>query len=114
MKKVFLLMATVVLFSACQTGSRSSSDMTVQDVQVDPENIEFVQISVEGMTCTGCESTVEKGLLSLDGVMEADASHTEKTAIVKFDKTRTSIDEMMLKIEERGYEPLGYETREVL
>lgn len=115
MKKVLLLLTIAVMFSACQSGgSRSSADMTVQDIQVDPENIEFVQISVEGMTCTGCETTVEKGLLSLDGVMEADASHTEKTAVVKFDKTKTSIDEMMSKIEERGYEALGFEAREVL
>lgn len=113
MKKLIFLFAVTLFAFSCQSSGEKKSEMDVQqEVQVDPENIQFVEISVEGMTCTGCENTVEKGVLSLDGVMEVEASHTGKTAIVKYDKTKANPDDMMTKIEERGYEALEYKIKE--
>lgn len=113
MKKIiFLLAVTLFVFSCQSAGEKKSEQEVQQEVQVDPENIQIVEISVEGMTCTGCENTVEKGVLSLDGVMEVEASHTAKTAIVKYDKTKATPDDMMTKIAERGYEALEYKIKE--
>jgi copper chaperone CopZ len=107
-KLIFLLTIALFIFSCQSTGEKKSG----QEVQVDPENIQFVEISVEGMTCTGCENTVEKVVLSLNGVMEVEASHTTKTAIVKYDMTKATPDDMMTKIAERGYEALEYKIKE--
>lgn len=105
---VFLLAISLLVFSCKSAGEKK----TEQKIQVNLENIQIVEISVEGMTCTGCENTVEKGVLSLDGVIEVEASHTEKTAIVKFDKTKANAEDMMAKINEKGYEALEYKIKE--
>lgn len=42
-----------------------------------------IELEVEGMTCGGCEATVEKMLRDAPGVLEADADFESKTAIVK-------------------------------
>jgi mercuric ion transport protein len=64
------------------------------------------------MTCSGCETTVEKSVLSLEGVMEVEASHHDKLTTVKFDKTRVTAEEMIAKINEKGYEALDYKVKD--
>lgn len=113
MKKLVFLLAIPLFVISCQsTGEKKTEQEVQKEVQVNPENIQIVEISVEGMTCTGCENTVEKGVLSLDGVMEVEASHTGKTAVVKYDMTKANPDDMMTKIAERGYEALEYKIKE--
>ncbi|MBI2266602.1 MAG: cation transporter [Armatimonadetes bacterium] len=42
-----------------------------------------VTLRVEGMTCTGCENTVEKAILKTPGVVAAKVSHDEKKAVIR-------------------------------
>lgn len=66
---------------------------------------ELVEISlpVDGMTCSGCENTVNTQLLKLDGVTEAKASHIKKQVIIQVDTLVTSIAEVEDEIEKVGY-----------
>ena len=109
MKKLFFLLAIPLFVISCQSAGEQKSE---QEVQVAPENIQFVEISVEGMTCTGCENTVEKGVLSLEGVLDVEASHTAPGAIGKYEKTKANPEDLMAKCEERGYEALEYKIKE--
>lgn len=114
MKKVLLLLALPLFIIACQGkgDKKQSGTEPAAQVEVAPENIQFVEIAVEGMTCTGCENTVEKSVMALDGVMDVEASHINKTALVKYDKTRANPDDMMTKINDKGYEALEYKIKE--
>ena len=63
-----------------------------------------VQLTIKGMTCTGCEEHVKHTALQLDGVLEATASYKEGTAKVKFDQTTISTANIGQAIEkETGY-----------
>lgn len=60
-------------------------------------------ISVTGMSCGGCEETVENALSELDSVAEVDANNESDSVEVVLDGT---IDDSRLRstIEDAGYE----------
>jgi len=64
---------------------------------------------VEGMTCTGCENTVEGSLKNIEGVAEADASFETGKAVVKYDKTLVTAEALEAGIVSRGYKVTGKE-----
>jgi len=59
------------------------------------------EITVEGMTCEGCEEVVEEALEMADGVETAEADRYEDVATVEGD---TDVDELVEKVEMAGYE----------
>ena len=52
-------------------------------------------ISIEGMMCTHCEKSVRNALMDIPGVITAEVSHENGTAIVELDGDVT--DEMLTK-----------------
>ena len=64
-------------------------------------------LTIEGMTCTGCEHHVNHSLTSSEGVLEVTSSYETGIAKVKFDKTKVSIDKLAMEVEkETGYKVL--------
>lgn len=61
-------------------------------------------IGVKGMTCVGCEVTLEQKISEIDGVVQVKASHTNKEAIIEFDRTKTDIIKIAAKINALGYQ----------
>jgi len=59
------------------------------------------EITVEGMTCEGCEEVVEEALEMADGVESADADRYEDVATVEGDPDPAVVVE---KVEMAGYE----------
>lgn len=62
-----------------------------------------LELSVEGMSCAGCEANLRFALSALAGVKRAKADYRAKTVEVAFDPARTSEDEVRRTIEEMGY-----------
>lgn len=62
-----------------------------------------INLGVDGMTCEGCENSVQFALGGLDGVDLVKADHEAKTVRVEFDAA--TIDETALgeAIEKMGY-----------
>ena len=58
-------------------------------------------LSVSGMSCGGCESTVEDAVSALDGCTGVDADHEADTVTVEGD---VSADALRSAIESSGYE----------
>ena len=44
----------------------------------------LIEVSIGGMTCTGCEQTIQTKLTKLEGVMMVKASFTTGTAMVEY------------------------------
>jgi copper chaperone len=63
-------------------------------------------IRVDGMTCGGCEQTIDKGLLGLEGVKTARADR-RGTVYVEYDLLKTSLEDIEQKIIEVGYKIPG-------
>lgn len=66
-------------------------------------------ISIEGMTCESCEATIERAGEKIGGLVSIDASASDKRAIVEFDATQTSVEQIMQAITASGYKTLGAE-----
>lgn len=62
-----------------------------------------VTLYVEGMTCGGCATDIEKTLSALDGVLEARVSFEKAEAWVRFDDRKISVDKIRKTIDGAGY-----------
>lgn len=63
-------------------------------------------MKIEGMMCGHCEMHTKKALEALDGVISAEVSHTEGTAIITLEKD-ISDDVLKQAVEEQGYQVTG-------
>lgn len=70
---------------------------------VNQMDIQTIQLDVEGMTCEACDSHVAYAVREVDGVLEAKADHKTGKAEVKFDKTKTSREEIIKSIDATSY-----------
>jgi copper chaperone CopZ len=61
---------------------------------------------VHGMTCGGCEQSVVRALLRVDGVRVAHASHIDRCVDVE---SSAQVDEQVIRlaIEDAGFEVVG-------
>ncbi len=103
MKKIlpFLFSVLLIVLFSCNNSTDSS-----HSEQKTLGQIVEISIPVGGMTCGGCENTVNTQLLKFEGVVESNASHIEKQVIVKVDTMITSINDMKSEIERVGYKVL--------
>lgn len=74
-----------------------------QVVYVQESQVETVTFDIEGMTCTGCEATVEHAASGVEGVLEADASYDTGKATIKFDRSRTNPEIIAAVINKTGF-----------
>ncbi len=65
--------------------------------------LKTIEIQVEGMTCTGCEQSIEKAVGGLDGITEVKADHQAGITTVTYDTVVASRDGIRAVIEETGY-----------
>lgn len=73
-------------------------------IVVKENNIVDAELSIEGMTCAGCEHSVNNALKDSKGVIDASSSYQSGTASVKFDQSKVSVNELATAVEEAtGY-----------
>lgn len=65
--------------------------------------MESITIPVEGMTCGGCVSSVQRALGRMLGVASAAASLEARQVTVNFDPARVLVDDLVQGIEDAGY-----------
>lgn len=70
-----------------------------------------VHIPVQGMSCGGCVSSVQKALGRLPGVAEATASLNPAGVTVRYDPASVDVQRLVGSIEDAGYSvPEGWLT----
>ncbi len=62
-----------------------------------------LEINVDGMTCTGCETHLAAELSSVDGVNSAEVSYKDGKAIITYDSARLSGRTINQVVENAGY-----------
>lgn len=69
-----------------------------------PAQLQKVSLKIEGMTCGGCESSVNYALSTKEGVLEAKTSYEERMANVTYDPALVTHETLIKAIEEEvGY-----------
>lgn len=72
-------------------------------IVIESENIAEANFDIEGMTCTGCEEHIKNAVAPLPGFISAKANHKTGKATIKFDKSKTDIENIIATIDETGY-----------
>lgn len=68
-----------------------------------PTSTAQVVLDVEGMTCASCNVTVRKALVNVDGVEAAEVSFEPPRAVVTYDPTRATVDQLVEATTNAGY-----------
>jgi mercuric ion transport protein len=74
---------------------------------VTPTAIHQVVYSIKGMGCAECEPEVENEVKKLPGIYSVKASCIHKNAIIRFDSTKISQENIVSAINHTGYEVQG-------
>lgn len=75
-----------------------------QTISVAEESqLQTAEFEVIGMTCGGCEAHVEHAVGELQGIVDVKASYENEKAIVKFDGSQTTIEEITVAIKSTDY-----------
>jgi len=106
--KMFLgivtIFAAVMLAFPSYSGIFFPENNVSKTIIIKENDIVEASLTVKGMTCTGCEHSVNYALTSSEGVIEASASYETGIASVKFDKSKISIDQLATAVEKKtGY-----------
>lgn len=81
-----ILLALFVLAS-CGGGKK--------EVKAVPAETATIVMSIDGMTCTGCENTIQTNLMKAEGVVSVTATYADGKAVIKFDPMK--IDTVKMK-----------------
>jgi copper chaperone CopZ len=72
-----LLLFTVILMALSCSGGK-------KDKLPEAGPTSFIEVKIEGMTCTGCEQTIQKNVGKLEGIKSVKATFTDGRAIVEY------------------------------
>lgn len=67
------------------------------------EDLETIDVTIEGMTCDACQNHVDHAVNELDGIVSIKTSYTNGNSIIQFDKTKTDQKEIKKAVESTGY-----------
>jgi copper chaperone CopZ len=102
--KNLLFVAIIAAFIAGCSGKSTSTDSQATTTVAAEKT---VTLAIEGMTCTGCENTIQEAVTKIDGVKSIKASHLDSTAVVSFNASKTSVEAIGAAVTEAGYEFKG-------
>jgi P-type Cu+ transporter len=64
--------------------------------------VERAELAIEGMSCAGCSTRVERSLNGLDGV-DATVNYATALASVAYDPDRVAVADLVREVERAGY-----------
>ena len=73
------------------------------------DNKKQVRFSIEGMTCSSCELTVNNQLSKVNGVIAYETSYATKSSLVTFDKAKVDVKAIETAISKTGYKVQRYD-----
>ncbi len=106
---IVTVFAVLMLAFPTYSGIFFSDNSNTSNVIVISENdILNAELSIKGMTCTGCEHSVNAALNNSEGVLEASSSYENGIALVKFAQSKVSVEQLATAVEEAtGYKVTG-------
>ena len=70
---------------------------------IDESNMNRVEFTISGMTCTGCETHIKHAVENLQGVASVNVSYENSNATVSYDAKQTTLEEIREAIGSTGY-----------
>ena len=94
------------------TPSVSHAVLSIMRWRQKPESAETpaatatIDLSIEGMTCTGCENTICSNIEKIPGVISVTASHTQGNAIIEYEPGKADTAKFKETVDGLGYKAL--------
>lgn len=96
--RIFFI-ALVLITISCKNTTEKTTDVTATT-----EELVTVELKIEGMTCTGCEGTIETNVLALEGISSVEAVHTSGSAHISSEVSLLDTTLIKETIESSGYQ----------
>jgi periplasmic mercuric ion binding protein len=99
---VFLMITTYI----CGLGvCKASASLIVakQSSLLRSEEPKEVTLKIVGMSCAGCANHIHTALSKTEGVISDKVNYPGNVAIVKYDASKISVDQIIKLIEKTGY-----------
>ena len=100
MEKYFYLLSLTLLLALSGCKGKGTEQTKEQMASVETTNL---RLKIGGMTCTGCEKTIEAGLSQIDGIRSVDAVFADSSAMLQVDTTKVKLEKIKSVIAALGY-----------
>ena len=71
-------------------------------------DIQTLHLQISGMDCFACNSEITHAVFGNDGIVEAKADYKTGSAIIKFDTSRSSVENIIRSVNATGYKVTGH------
>ena len=100
--KLFILLSAIFLIGfSCKNEGTKPVKNRVSD-------IERLEVSINGMFCTGCEQTIQNNVGKLDGIKSVEAAFKLNRAIIEFDPETVDTAKIRAAITGSGYKVAAF------
>lgn len=104
--RYLMILCFFLSFSCSDSGNKKSATESKSAVKTDVQTI-AAEITIGGMTCTGCEQTIQSGIKTVNGVKQVKADFKKGKAYVEFNAGTTDTSMFRQKITQSGYQVAG-------
>lgn len=99
---VFFILAISLLVISCGGNKKDKAN--------DSGPAATVEVKIGGMTCTGCEQTIQRSVGKLEGIKSVKANFTEGKAIIEYFPLAADTSKIKDAINGAGYTFQGFTT----
>ena len=99
----YVIVICLFLVIGCNNPGTRKSSTELKSVGQENVKTVAVELTIQGMTCTGCEQTIQSGINSIKGVKQVKATFRNGKAFVEFVPEIADTLQMKEKITASGY-----------
>lgn len=100
---ITLFAGAMLVFPSYSPIFYSSPESSKEIVYVAQSDVKEIIVTIEGMTCSGCEAHIESEVNKLDGILHVSADYEGANTIVKYDETKVDLQKIETAILSTGY-----------
>lgn len=100
--KSLLLIALFAFFVSCNTTGKKQEKVT------DNKPATAIEVSITGMTCTGCENTIQTNVAKIAGIKSVKANAVSGKAVIEFNSAIADTALIRKAITDSGYGVSGF------
>lgn len=100
-----VLFLVAIFISSCSKNMGDASSEKNANQQISKDNLTEVEFQCNTMHCTDCENAIAKTVKKLDETAEVNSSYQTKLVKIKFDKTKTTKENIVKSLTDAGYPP---------
>lgn len=100
---VTIFSATMLVFPYYAHIFYSSTEVGKEVIYVSEDYVNEISLSIQGMTCAGCEAHIESEVKKLDGILMVKSDFQKARTLIKYNTTKTDVDAIKAAILGTGY-----------